>query len=227
MTTGPPAATHQAFAARLLPAAVRCVEAVGPAQSLPVLPAEEALIARAVDKRQREFATARACARAALGQLGRPAVAIGRGPHGAPMWPPGIVGSITHCTGYCAAAVAEATRVRSLGIDAEPARPLPADVLGAVASAAEVAALRGRPGPLPWDRLLFSAKESVYKTWYPIARRWLGFEDVTVTFGSSDEFEAHFHSPADATALGTPRLTGRWLAAGGLVVTAVCLPWDP
>lgn len=85
-------------------------------------------------RRQREFATARSCARTALARLGVPPVPVLASPRGAPRWPAGVVGSITHCDGYRAAAVAYTRDVVSLGIDAEPDEPLPNDgTLGPIA----------------------------------------------------------------------------------------------
>src|SRR5205085_3369354 len=101
-----------------------------------------------------------------------------------PVWPPGIVGSITHCAGYRAAALATDQDLLSIGIDAEPHGPLPDGVLRAVALPGErdrLATLaRDRP-EVHWDRLLFSAKESVFQAWYPVARRWLRFEQADLT----------------------------------------------
>jgi 4'-phosphopantetheinyl transferase EntD len=64
--------------------------------------------------------------------------------------------------------------------DAEPDEPLPRGVLDDIALPLERERLGARDGPPP-DRLLFSAKETVYKAWFPLARRWLGFDDVVVT----------------------------------------------
>src|SRR5581483_11983056 len=111
-----------------------------------LFPAEEAVLARAVDKRRREFTTARGCARAALARLGLPPAPIPRGPKGEPQWPDGVMGTITHCDGYRAAAVARARDVVTLGIDAEPAGPLPDGVLGLVAAEDEQAWLRDLGG---------------------------------------------------------------------------------
>jgi 4'-phosphopantetheinyl transferase EntD len=153
-----------------------------------LFPDEAAAMARAVDKRRREFATGRSLAREALAGLGVAPASIPPGERGAPHWPPGIVGSITHCTGYRAAAVVRADRVRAIGIDAEPDRPLPDGVLDRVSLPGERAMLYdlglgglAAAGPR-WDLLLFSAKESVYKAWFPLTGRWLGFEDAELTF---------------------------------------------
>lgn len=213
---------------QLLPSAVVVVEAYHDVDA-PLLPDESAAVARAVDKRRREFTTVRHCARTALAKLGAPATAIPRGDRGAPRWPDGYVGSMTHCDGYRAAAVARSWEVVTLGIDAEPHQPLPDGVLAQIASAAEqehLAALaREQPG-VHWDRLLFSAKESVYKAWFPVTKRWLGFEEARLTF---DPAAGTFHAEllvAGLVIAGTPRssLRGRYAADGRLVVTAIA--WE-
>jgi 4'-phosphopantetheinyl transferase EntD len=138
-----------------------------------LFPEEEAVIAKAAGKRRREFTTARACARAALARLGLPPAAILPGLRGAPQWPARVVGSMTHCAGYRACAVAHDRDVLTIGLDAEPHDALPDGVLGAVASGDEQARLAAlaiaAPG-VSWDRVLFSAKESVYKAWFPLTR---------------------------------------------------------
>ena len=99
------------------------------------LPEEEPLIARSVAKRRNEFITVRHCARIALGQLGVPPVPILKGDKGEPCWPDGVVGSLTHCTGYRGAVVGRSAAVRSVGIDAEPHDVLPNGVLDAISLA--------------------------------------------------------------------------------------------
>ncbi|MFI7650405.1 4'-phosphopantetheinyl transferase [Micromonospora sp. NPDC049460] len=125
-------------------------------------PGEEDLIAGALDSRRREFVTARRCARQALEQLGHAAAPLTSGPCREPLWPPVIVGSITHCSGYRAAAVAPRTDLAGLGIDAEPHASLPGDVEESVTGPAERARLRELEVAVPrvhWGRVLFSAKE--------------------------------------------------------------------
>src|SRR5206468_2745795 len=107
-----------------------------------LFPEEEALIAAAVDKRRREFATARGCARSALAALGIEPAPILAGERGAPRWPPGIVGSITHCAGYRAAAVSSARDMITIGLDAEPDQVLPDGVLNAISLPGERSRLR-------------------------------------------------------------------------------------
>jgi 4'-phosphopantetheinyl transferase EntD len=145
---------------QILPAAVTAVEAFTDPPDVLLFPEEEALVAQAVDKRRREFATARGCARSALATLGFAAAPILTGDKGAPQWPAGVVGSITHCAGYRAAAVARSDQVRSLGVDAEPDDVLPHGVLDVVSLPAERDRLWQLTAAAPgtcWDRLLFSA----------------------------------------------------------------------
>lgn len=178
---------------------------------------ERRALGDAVLARRREFETGRACARGALARLGLPAVAVGSGPHGEPLWPAGVVGSITHCAGYRACAVARAGDVRALGIDAEVDAPLPAGVLATVAGGAERSALAAHRAGVSWDRVLFSAKEAVFKAWFPLAGRPLRFEDVDVRIDPArGTFDARVLAPGPLTAA-----RGRWAAGDGIVATAV------
>jgi len=214
---------------KILPAGVAYAEAFTDPPDNVLFPEEEALLARAVDKRRREFATARGCARRALADLGVTPAPILRGERGEPRWPPGIVGSITHCAGYRAAAVARAADIVTIGLDAEPDGALPGGVLDVVSLPAERDRLRDLAAAAPgtsWDRLLFCAKETVYKAWFPVAGRWLGFEDADITINATDgTFEARLLVPAPV--IGGSALagfTGSWLAGGGLIITTIALP---
>ncbi len=212
---------------RILPTEVVAVETRGDI-AVDLFPQEREMVERAVEKRRREFTTGRACARQALKRLGLSAVPLVNGEHGAPQWPAGVVGSITHCAGYRACAVAREAAVASIGIDAEPHEALPAGILGSIARPEELPRLRELRAAVPElapDRLLFCAKEAVYKAWYPLARRWLGFEEATISFEPGNRtFEVSLLAPG--LQLGGEPLTalnGRWLAGDGLVIAAIVL----
>jgi 4'-phosphopantetheinyl transferase EntD len=214
----------------LLPDAVVAVETFGDIEA-ELYAQERPAVDRAVDKRRREFVTTRALARAALAELGLPPVPIPRGEAGAPGWPDGVVGSITHCAGYRAAAVARRGEVRTVGIDAEPNEPVPDGVLETVADAGErsaVAALAAAAPQVAWDRLLFSAKESVYKAWYPLTGRWLDFQAAEVTLDPAGAFTAALRVPGpvvDGAAVDV--FAGRWAAWRGILATAIAVPARP
>ncbi|WP_129766298.1 4'-phosphopantetheinyl transferase superfamily protein [Streptomyces sp. L-9-10] len=207
----------------ILPPGVRSAEAFDDLAPAPLFPEEAALMAGRRRRRRAQFATARACARRALAELGLAPGPLLPGAGGAPQWPDGVVGSITHCDGYRAAVAARATDVAALGIDAEPAGPLPRGVLGLIASTTERAALdrlaAERPG-VCWDRLLFSAKEAVYKAWFPATERWLGFAEAEVRLTPTGTFTAALTPSSPPPRGATLRFAGRWLARGDLVVTS-------
>ena len=165
---------------RGLPASVAMVETRADAASSAAWPQELAAAAGLPDGRLAEYITVRDCARQALASLGTPPAAILGDARGAPIWPDGIVGSMTHCRGYRAAAVARASDLTVLGIDAEPAEPLPSGIARRISTDAELAGITGLDPDVPWDRLLFSAKEAIYKAWYPLTRIGLGFHDVNI-----------------------------------------------
>jgi 4'-phosphopantetheinyl transferase EntD len=213
----------------LLPPPVAAVETFVDPSDAALYPAEEAVIARAVDKRRREFTSARLCARTALARIGVPPAPILPGERGAPTWPAGVVGSMTHCAGYRAAAVARAIDVATIGLDAEPNEPLPEGVLATVASPGEQAALAELPAGagVSWDRLLFSVKESVYKAWFPLSRTWLDFAEADVTIDPAGTFMARLLVPGPVVAgVKLGGFTGRWLARDGVVVTAIAVRAD-
>ena len=215
--------------AEIVPPRVEADETFGDVPGEVLFPEEEAVVARAVDKRRREFTTARACARAGLARLGVPPGPILPGVRGAPQWPAGIVGSMTHCAGYRGSAVARAEDMLTLGVDAEPDGRLPAGVLDAVAAADERAGLDALASAVAgpsWDRLLFCAKEAVYKAWFPLTRRWLGFKEAAVTISPADgTFTARLLVEGPVVD-GRPLagFTGRWLARDGLILTAIAVP---
>jgi enterobactin synthetase component D / holo-[acyl-carrier protein] synthase len=212
----------------ILPASVSVVAARGDIADATLFPEEEAAVSRAVEGRRHEFATARACARAALEPWALSRQAIPVGSKGEPRWPAGIVGSITHCEGYCACAVARRADLLTIGIDAEPNQPLPEGILAEVAFGDEPALVRRLAAAAPdvrWDRLVFSAKEAIYKAWFPLARTWLGFGDAALAIDpGAGTFSARLLVRGPRRPEGVPQnLDGRWTIDEGLILTAVAV----
>jgi 4'-phosphopantetheinyl transferase EntD len=135
---------------------------------------------------------------------------------------------MTHCVGYRAGAVARTNEVTSLGLDAEPNEALPSGVHDLVTIPQErrrLAALSAAVPGVCWDRVLFSAKESVYKAWFPLMRCWLGFEEVCVNMDPADgSFTACLLR--DGPVLQGHRqdvFTGRLLIRSWLIITTVVI----
>lgn len=196
---------------------------------VPLYAEESFALGRAVDKRRRDFVTGRACARQALERLGFGPCSVPSGRRGEPVWPQGVVGSITHCRGYVACAVASREILGAIGIDAEPHAALGEGILPEIVTPAEhrrLNDLSAASADVHWDRVWFSAKEAVYKAWFPLTRRWLGFHDVELTVEAADgRFVAQLRMPgARINGESISRFNGRWLVRDGLALTAVVVP---
>jgi 4'-phosphopantetheinyl transferase EntD len=188
-------------------------------------PEEVALLGSAVPGRRREFLAGRSCAHAALRDLGRDEGPIGRGAHREPQWPPGVVGSISHGGAWCGAVASLSSRLAGMGLDIEAlGPPLDADVEALVRAPGD--AERGSPGP-PWPyatKVLFAAKECVFKATFPDTGRFLELADVAVSVDlAAGRFNARLHArvrPEPAL----PVLHGAFLVYEGHIFAGVCLP---
>jgi 4'-phosphopantetheinyl transferase EntD len=212
----------------ILPAGVESEECFGDPPCGVLFPEEEKIIARAVASRRRDFAAVRSCARACLERLGYPPVPILPGVGGAPTWPAGVQGSMTHCPGYAAAAVGPVAQISAIGIDAEPDAPLPDGVLNLIATPAEqdrLATIQREADSRNWDRLLFSAKEAVYKTWFPLVGDWLDHQDAEIVFYPHEATFTALLTRDGLTVDGrhVHRLHGRWAHQQGILLTAIIL----
>jgi enterobactin synthetase component D len=168
-------------------------------------PDEAECVRNAVPKRKREFAKGRLCARRLLAEMGIRQFPLLVGQDRSPVWPEGIAGSLSHCDGYCAVALARKSVVSGIGLDVETAARLDDNLVPMVCTAEEIAWLstldesdRGRCG-----KLLFSAKESVFKCVYPLTGLFLDFQDCRIRLQPG--------SGTFAAALTNPQLPPRWL----------------
>jgi 4'-phosphopantetheinyl transferase EntD len=161
-----------------------------------LLPEEERFVARAMEKRRREFIAGRSCARLALRRLGAASAAIGVGSFREPLFPAGISGSITHTREYCAAAVVRTGPVLSIGIDAEFNQPLDRSVADLVLTPDELRAIDAFKDGCYADALVFSIKEAFFKAVFPFLRQYLKFSDVSAALSAVDcSFHASLRRP--------------------------------
>lgn len=147
-----------------------------------VLPSERDHVAQVSERRRTDFLNGRACAHACIAALGVPDAPVVVGPGGAPVWPPGVVGSITHCEGYSGAVATLSTKSRSLGVDAERRARVERGLESLICTEVERADLDRRPESERSEiaTLLFSAKEAFYKAQFGVSGHWVDFLDVAV-----------------------------------------------
>jgi 4'-phosphopantetheinyl transferase EntD len=206
---------HQLLS-RLLPPGLR--SAGLSLQDVDVAALPEALVGmeRSSLRRQRELVGGRQLLQSLQQELGGEGRVLGRGPDRAPRWPPGLCGSVTHAwsgsgEGWAMAVMGASTSWAGLGVDLEPDEPLPEDVGDFIGAPGDAL-----PSGLP-DRLLFSAKEAIYKAISAEVGRVLEFWEVAVQV-QGDQLQAGLRYPVGRLAAG-PQWRGRWAAGGGWMVT--------
>lgn len=179
--TADPSRTERALdaaVAGILPPGIRVAcRAIRQGDRALLMPDEAASISSRKDSMRDASGSARHVARGLLAEMGLLGVSVLRTVSGAPVWPAGVVGSLAHDDEFAIAAVAAAASISGLGIDIEPAVPLPAEVADIVRVDGDV--LDG-VGETLATRLLFAAKEAIYKAVFLRDQVILGFEDVAV-----------------------------------------------
>jgi len=150
---------------------------IGPGDESALLEEEARSIESRTAEARRASGAARIVGRRLLARLGYAECAIPKGPSAAPLWPAGLVGSFAHDESVAVAAVAHCCEVGTLGIDVEPAQALPSELLDVIATPQE----RRHLGSDPWEgRLLFTAKEAVYKAAYTLDGTLLDYHDIAI-----------------------------------------------
>jgi 4'-phosphopantetheinyl transferase EntD len=212
--------------ADLVPPTVRMIVLSGAAAAEPLLPGEEAAVARAVEKRKREFALGRTAARRAMGELGVPPSPLLRNSDGSVAWPPSVWGSITHADGICIAAAARREDHGGIGIDVEVRKRVRRELWSRITTAAEQAWLQtATDETMARDRatLLFSAKEAFFKAQFCRTRAWVGFLDAEVQISADGRFNLELLVDVNALTHGE-RFEGRFAFTDEHVAAAVVLP---
>ncbi len=210
----------RAAIARMLPEGVVASAGTIADPVAPLAAAELASTGRMSPRRLQEFTAGRGHARSVLEQLGQRLPEVAVGPDRSPLWPAGFVGSISHAGDLVLAVAARSSALRAIGVDLEPAVPLDAELLQRVCRPEELARLATSAAPSHRAKLIFSAKESVYKCIAPLTGAFLEFEDVEILFAAGErQFLARGHGGA-AALLAPSTLAGAFVEAGGYWVTA-------
>jgi len=178
MTVTTDSSFQSALDALALPGIMIGHRLISPGDEHALMPEEAPAFASSIVEVRRASGAARIVARQLFARLGYPATALPKAPSGAPIWPPGVIGSLTHDAKIALAAVAMGRDVGALGIDVEPAEFLPSELLDMVATPQERLKIADDPYR---GRLLFAAKEAVYKAVYPLDQTFLEHHDVEVS----------------------------------------------
>ncbi|MGR3638617.1 4'-phosphopantetheinyl transferase family protein [Alterinioella nitratireducens] len=189
-------------------------------------PEEAAAMARATPARRAEFAAGRTAARAGLRAIGLVPLPIPMAPDRSPIWPRGVIGSISHDGDQAMAIVTRYQGVAGLGLDMEPHEDLPCDLWETVLTPAETCWLTMRDAAArgPLARMIFSAKEASYKALYPLTGAVVGFDAMTIRPDPDRRrFTARLNIGFGPYGPGT-ELTGHLLTHADRIVTALVLP---
>jgi 4'-phosphopantetheinyl transferase EntD len=207
--------------AAILPLSVATCEYPGSTPDLALHPDEQIEAARMSATISADYRLGRACAHNAIRQLGRAKSAIRRGPSREPLWPEGLIGSITHCEGYCAAAVARKTEIAALGIDAERLPGFPVEIKGEILTSKEIESLDilNRPEGLH-IAAAFSAKESIYKALYPRVRKFFDFKSVEISIDEDMKNFSIANTSISKIIPYVPRLSGHIIIHDDKILTA-------
>lgn len=184
-----------------------------------LLPAEAAdLSPRAVAKRRQDFQNGRLAAARCLAHLNLPRTPIRSGSDRAPIWPDGVIGSLTHSGGIALAAMGRCAEWSAIGLDLEHLSGVRRLAIAERIADADERSWIGQSR----RRLMavFSAKESIFKALYPAHQAWFGFEAVTLR-PTATGFDAVLRQPLDRPVGSIVPVGVRW--HGDAVLTWVAL----
>ena len=187
-------------------------------------PEELLLIDGSVAKRRREFIAGRLLARQALARLGRPATPI-LAHDRRPLWPPGTIGSITHASGQCGAAVALVEDLAGIGLDVEVLGALTSELQRQVLTEPERDWVHSLSAATQahWATTTFCAKKAFYKSLAELGVNFVEFHEVRIRHGADSTFEVIAGSAALAAKLRDLVVTGRSVVEQSWIWTGVTL----
>ena len=148
-------------------------------------PAEENYFSQlSSDSRKEHYRSGRICAGEVLSKLGTLGQPVLRDPQTRePLWPEGISGAITHSGNWAAAAAGKTSDVSGIGIDLEDLeRQVDSRISRHVCIPEEQKWLQewGEDFLEQNLKIIFSAKESIFKAFFPYTRTYLHFHDARI-----------------------------------------------
>ena len=217
---------HRAVFQNLLPPNVIVEESkIEDAQGL-LFPDEEALIARAVEKRRKEFTAGRTCLRNVLAKLGVSNGPILQNKMRSPRVPRGYTATITHSGELCAAAAVKKGEIEAIGIDVEEHSALEPNIEKMILVPNEQMMINDLPnrGSVHWDKVIFSAKESFYKAYFQITEQYLDYLEAEFFVEPENQsLSCHLLIPSPVSDLEGRTFQGKYKIADGYVFTAFAI----
>jgi 4'-phosphopantetheinyl transferase EntD len=190
-------------------------------------------IRHCAERRIIDFCSGRVCARRALAEYGVNGFDLLSAEDRQPLWPRGLVGSITHTDGFAAAVVAEQRVVAGLGIDVERIGAVHSELWPPICTAPELDRLRALSVEerLLAGALTFVAKEAFFKCQYPLASERFGFDEVEIESATWSRSEGEFRLRVDRSSRldrflprdAQRRIPGRYTRRGPYLIGAVAL----
>ncbi len=187
-----------------------------------LLPQEQDALGDALPKRTREFSSGRHAAHLAMAAMELQVQPVTLGEGRAPIWPQGLVGSITHTRDLAMALLAATAQMRGLGVDLEEAEAVTRDLFSALYTSQELTWIDDRR----LATLVFCAKEAIYKSIFPLAGQFIDFPEVEISLDSlvlPTRFSARYlgdHAPSRQLMAGQ----GYILSLPGHVLCVYLLP---
>ena len=186
--------------------------------------AAENEFADTLNRRGLHFIAGRLAAHAALGAAGAPSAAILRGKNGEALWPEGVIGTISHTHGMAIAAICSSADYAGLGVDIERRdRAIETKVQRLVCHPDELTWIDSATRfPVQNIMALISAKEVIFKAYFPVSQVRLGYQDAQLG-PTAEGFEAKITYPFSDARFPT-RLSIRWTLVRDFWVMFGALP---
>ena len=140
----------------------------------------------ASSQRRQEFVAGRYCVFNAARAIGLELETLPISAERGPVWPAGVIGSISHSKKLAIGCIGEVGQFRSIGIDTEEvfSNQTIKDIMEAIALDSEIAFITKeiptRAKALAFT-IVFSAKEALFKAIHPLCKQFIDFQEVKMT----------------------------------------------
>ena len=182
-----------------------------------LLGTEKIRVCKMSPRRSQEFSSGRYAAHLAQKAIGlKPMEILSEGR--VPIWPKGQVGAITHGAKYAGAIVS--SELKGVGLDFELIGRIQSKLYEKLFTGFEKNWLSQQTRQEA-STIMFSAKESVYKSIYPILNRYVGFQEVEIDLDWASSAFAVRYRADDMSEISKCETRGFWSVSEDYVLTIV------